>query len=186
MLKVAANLCDPSLNAAATSVTFKGGQMMSTNNKVFFCGEAGIEGHFAIHRDVAVALTKFKSPVVAYAENPHTIKFIFESGASLCAHKMELSLPDIDFLFAGEWVPFTATGTEDIECEYFHFVAGSVRYYSADSVGELVDSVTGDVDVKVFKKTFDHLAGGDLSLSECGRRVKSVKEKCVLVGSVKI
>lgn len=190
-LKVAAEVTNLEGPVYAHGVIFKSGMMNATNNKVFFCGESGIpkDIEFAIAKESCVALTKFKSNVISISHNKHTVKFNFESGASLCARQLLCEFPDIGPLFAGKWNDLNLTeDLSDIQCEYLEFIEGSVYYHSKDSVGILENVLDTGIKVSAYKKSFDHLGkiGNKISLSEDKLKLKSVGDKCVVICSVKV
>lgn len=136
-----------------------------------------------------MALTKFKSNVISISHNKHTVKFNFESGASLCARQLLCEFPDIGPLFAGKWNDLNLTeDLSDIQCEYLEFIEGSVYYHSKDSVGILENVLDTGIKVSAYKKSFDHLGkiGNKISLSEDKLKLKSVGDKCVVICSVKV
>lgn len=184
MLKLAAELCDPEISKFAAGVTFRGGQMVATNHKVFFCGESGLpeEMSFIIHKDACVALGKFKAAVVAISKNNHTVKFIFDDDSSLCAHILTEQCPDTAFLFEGEWVDFKINDIEDflrLDCDTIRVVDGSIIFTTETTEGELTGVVEGNVSFKAKKKHFDYLLKGDLSFE--GSRIQSVGDNWAFV-----
>ena len=190
-LKVAAEVTNLEGPTYAHGVIFENGSMSATNNKVFFCGQSGIPDDiaFAVGKEACVALTKFKSSVVAIAHNRHTVKFLFEDGTSLCARQLLCQFPDIGPLFAGEWKDFNLTDDlAGIQCDHLAFLSGTAYYHNKDSVGMLEGILDTGIEVSVYKRSFDHLikVGNKISLSEDGFKLKSVGDKCVVICSVKV
>lgn len=183
-VKGAATLCATEGPIYSQGVTFRDGSVMATNNKVFFCGESGLDDEtFIIHKDAALALSQFKSDVVSLSKNNHTVKFIFKSGASLCAHILVEQIPDVGFLFDGERIDFSVS--EDVwavDCEDLEIRDGSAFYQTDNSIGELEGDVIGNVTFKIPKRYFDLLKGGELSFGE--NKLQSNGDDWVMVSIV--
>lgn len=187
LLKIAAELCAVEGKPYALGVTFRDGMMISSNNYVFFCGQSDLpdDFEFMLPRETCIALTKFKSDVVAVSRNNHTIKFIFEDGSSLCGHLKTDYMPDITKLFEGHWSEFKIK--DDIlslDCDYVEVRQNNLYYHTETTIGELEGIIEGSpaLQFKVGKKLFNHLLGGDLSW--CGLRLQSVKENSAFICSV--
>lgn len=181
MLKQAAKITDVEGPPYAHGVTFCNGMMLATNNKAFFCGSCNV-GNFTIHKDAALALTKFKSHIVALSKNNHTVKFIFEDGSSLCAHLLVVEFPAVERLFEGEWVGWKLKeSVKDLDCDTVEVIGNELRYHTKDTVGILEDAVEGEVHFKVSKKLFD-LLDGDTYFD--GNKLKGVGEDRVVICSV--
>jgi len=192
LLKLATEIVDPENSQPfAKGVNFREGLMNATNNKVFFSGESGLPDNlnFTLCKTACVALTKFKSKVVAVIANKFTVKFIFKDGSSLCSKQQVCEFPDIDSLFAGKWIDFNLKeDIADVECDHLEFLNGSVYYHTDASKGVLEEIVSPKINVSVYKKSFNFalMAGNKLSLSDNSLRVKSTGENCVVVCSVKV
>lgn len=189
-LKFATDILEAGTPEFAGGVTFRDGGMLSTNNKVFFAGASGLPENisFGIPKQSAQALLKFKSDVVALSRNGQYAKFIFKDGSSLCSHLLSEAFPDITPVFEGEWKPFLIKeNLSKLDCEYVHIRDGSIFYHTTDTIGELVDAVTGDVDVACDKKFFDCLLAVSSSLELVpGHKIKAEGDGCVVVSSVMV
>lgn len=192
-LKRAADLIETTnTNPFALNVVFRDGAVISTNNKVFFMGESGYSGpEFNISKEAALALARFKSPVIAISRNAHTVKFIHEDGSSLCAHISVAEFPAIDFLFEGDWQPFKIT--DDIlavDCDYVVIRQNSVFYHTegeknTGTIGEIENAVQGKVELCCKKQYFNELlkVSNELEfISE--QRIKAVGDDCAIISSM--
>lgn len=192
-IKRAADLIETTnTNPFALNVVFRDGAVISTNNKVFFMGESGYDGaEFNISKEAALALTRFKPPVVAISRNAHTVKFIHEDGSSLCAHISVAEFPAIDFLFEGDWQPFQIM--DDIlaiDCDYVVIRQNSVFYHTegeknTSTIGEIENAVQGEVELCCKKQYLNELlkVSNELEfISE--QRIKAVGNDCAIISSM--
>lgn len=179
-------------NPFALNVVFRDGAVISTNNKVFFMGESGYSGpEFNISKEAALALCRFKSPVVAISRNAHTVKFIHEDGSSLCAHISVAEFPAIDFLFEGDWQPFRIT--DDIlavDCDYVVIRQNSVFYHTegeknTGTIGEIENAVQGEVELCCKKQYLNELLKVSKELEFIPeQRIKAVGDDCAIISSM--
>lgn len=169
----------------AQGISFRYGMAEATNDAVIISAITDLpdEFEFNLPVDSAKALLKFKSPIVAIAQDQRAVKFCFEDGTTLTSLVLTEQMIETARFYEGNWTPLNLKETEDllkIECDSIKMVAGNATYLQEQSSGVIEGIVNPDITAKVGKEALNRLLriSSDIRISADGFRLMAVADTC--------